>query len=59
LIVDEDRVSGLPRRLLERQSDEVSEPAVRHRVLTREQPVVGIEADLVATLNRGCQQRAA
>jgi hypothetical protein len=57
-VVDKGRVSSLPWNLLEGQSDGVSEPALRHRVLTREQPVVGIEADLVAALHRGCQQRA-
>ena len=33
--------------VLERQRDEVSEAAARHRVLARKQPIVGVHAELV------------
>ena len=47
-IVEEERVPLLHRLSLERQGDEVSEAPARHRVLVREEPVVGLHPDLVA-----------
>ena len=50
--VEEDRVPLLPWPVLERQRDEVPEAAARHRVLTREEPVVRVHAQLVTRRHR-------
>ncbi|OIQ72318.1 hypothetical protein GALL_460570 [mine drainage metagenome] len=44
--VDEDAETLIPRALLQRQGDQVAEPAFGYRVLIREQPVVGREPEL-------------
>lgn len=43
------------RHVLQRQGDEVAKAAFGHRVLARKETVVGVEAKLMATLHRACQ----
>lgn len=52
MVVNEDRVPCLPRFVLERQRDQVPETASRHRVLTREETVVRLHAQLVPARHR-------
>ncbi len=52
VVVEKDGVALLPRAMLERQGDQVAEAAARHRVLAREQPVVGVHAELVPVGHR-------
>ena len=47
LVVEEDRVAGQTRIVLEGERNQVPESSAWHRVLTRKQPVVGIHAQLV------------
>ena len=56
LVVDEHAVAGLARPSLQRQGDQVAETSARHRVLAREQPVVGLEADLRPAVHGSRQQ---
>jgi hypothetical protein len=50
--VEKDAVPQIPRRLLQRQRDHAAEAALRHRVLAREEPVVGVEAELRPPFHR-------
>ena len=52
VVVEKDRVALLPRSVLERQGDQVSEATPRHRVLAGKQPVVGVHAKLVSAGHR-------
>src|SRR5262245_25873634 len=58
-LVDEHRVSTLSRVVLKRQRDQVAEPAAGKRVLVREEPITGLERELVATSHRLRDQVAA
>jgi hypothetical protein len=44
--VDEQAVAGSPRETLQRQGDQVSEAAGGHRILTWEEPIVGLESQI-------------
>ncbi|MCY4377090.1 MAG: hypothetical protein OXC31_25310 [Spirochaetaceae bacterium] len=52
VVVQEHAVAGLARRVLQRQRDEVAEPAGRHGVLTGKQAVVGLESDVRVPFHR-------
>lgn len=55
-VVQEHAVAQLARPFLQRQGDEVAEPAARHRVLTWKEPVVRIQADIGAGFHGFRQQ---
>jgi hypothetical protein len=50
--INEGAVAMLPGFVLKRQCDEVTEPSPRHRVLIREQPVIGLHTQLVSASHR-------
>jgi hypothetical protein len=50
-LVDEKAVALLPRLMLERKSDQISEPAKRHHILARKEAIVRREADLRTSLH--------
>ena len=52
VVIHEDTVALVTRTALERQGDQVPEAALRHRVLVREEPVVGVQADVRPVLHR-------
>src|SRR5207302_9857656 len=52
IVIEKDRVALLPRSVLERQGDQVSEATARNRVLAGKQPVVGVHAKLVSAGHR-------
>jgi len=45
-------MGSLPELVLERQRDQIAEASARHRILAREQPVIGVHAELVAPRHR-------
>jgi hypothetical protein len=46
VVIDEDAVALVPRSLLQGQGDQIAEPSLRQRVLTREQAIIGVESDV-------------
>src|SRR5437667_11201949 len=56
--VDKKAVSHLPRKFLQRKGNQVPESSLGHGVLVWKEPVVGIEADLVAAFHRPGQKGA-
>lgn len=50
-LVEEDAVRMLTSRLLQRKGDQVAEASLRHRVLIRKQPVVGVQTHMVSPLH--------
>ena len=58
-VVQEYAVARLARTVLQRQGDEIAEPAGRHGVLTGKQPVVGLEPDVRVVFHRLGEQPGA
>ena len=56
VVIEEDGVAALSGTELERQSDEIPESALRHGILIREEPVVGLQADVAVPHHRLGQQ---
>ena len=52
VVVEKDRVALLPRSVLERQRNQVSEASPRHGVLAGKQPIVRVHAKLVSAGHR-------
>ncbi|MEO7272115.1 MAG: hypothetical protein ABIX28_08365 [Vicinamibacterales bacterium] len=52
VVIDKDAVALVSRYLLKWHGDQVPESALRPRVLTREQAVIGVEADVGPLLHR-------
>ena len=50
-LVEKDTVRMLTSRLLQRKSDQVAEASLRHRVLIRKKPVVGVQTHMGAPLH--------
>src|SRR5205807_4797944 len=51
-LINEDTIALLPGLVLKRQCDEVAESSPWHRVLVREQPIIGLHAQLVSPRHR-------
>ena len=57
IFVDKNAVSPSPRHALQRQGNEIAEPAFRHIVLVGKQPVVCGKTDAVPHLHRAVQKQ--
>ena len=55
-LVQEDAMAAVPRPLLQGQRNEVTKSALRQCVLVREQPVVGIQADVRPSFHGLCEE---